>query len=174
MKSGRAASLIAVLWLAGHVLVQCTTASGAHTVRSPTGREFSVPANRGRITDLIGLFHPAEKRRFENKLAAVQGQTGSQVLVLCIETTGGIPIHEYSRGVIYAWDMRSDGILFTIVKADRNLRLDIGSGLNDTLPLARVQVIVQAMISKFNDGDFFGGMNSGIDAVAGALRAGRR
>ncbi len=133
-----------------------------------------VPALAGRVVDQAGLLSGEQRAAIEQKLADFEQQTGVQVAVLTIDTLGGETIEEFGIKVAESWRLgrkeQDDGVLFTIAKNDRKMRIDVGYGLESKLTdvlTARIQENV--VRPAFRAGDYPGGIAQGVDAIIGAL-----
>ncbi len=136
---------------------------------------LEVPALRGRVTDLSGVLDTAQQSALETNLAALEVETGSQIAVLVIDTTGPEAIEQYALRVAESWKLGregvDDGALLLVAVDDRKLRIEVGYGLEGALPDARAKRIVAEIITPyFKNGDYAGGIRAGVDAMANASR----
>lgn len=59
-----------------------------------------------------------------------------------------------------------DGVLVVVAKDDRKVRIEVAKALEGAIPdLAGKQIIDEAMIPKFRQGDFAGGLRDGVDQL---------
>ncbi len=129
-----------------------------------------IPVLNSRVTDVINLFSAQEKQLLEQKLIAYEQNTGSQIVVLIVETTGIETIEEYSMRVAEEWKIgtaeKDDGIILLIAKNDRKLRIEVGYGFEADVPDVAAKWIIDEQITpEFKKGDFVGGINKGIDQL---------
>lgn len=129
-----------------------------------------VPALERRVTDLTGTLTPAQQQELEQRLAAFEEQKGSQVAVLLVPTTQPETIEQYAIRVAEQWQLGregvDDGALLLVAIDDRNLRLEVGYGLEGVLPDVIAKRIVSDVITPhFRQGDYFGGLGAGIDRI---------
>jgi uncharacterized protein len=90
--------------------------------------------------------------------------------VLVVPTTQPEEIEQYSIRVLDQWRIgRSkvdDGVLVLVAINDRRVRIEVGYGLEGALPDATANRIIQeAIVPSFKRGDFYGGINDGVDRV---------
>jgi uncharacterized protein len=95
--------------------------------------------------------------------------------VLTVESLEGEAVEAYALRVAEAWRLgskgRDDGVLLLVARADRALRLEVGYGLEATLPDAVCRRIIDGVIvPHFRHGEFGAGIAAGVDAVAGTVR----
>jgi uncharacterized protein len=129
-----------------------------------------VPALTAPVTDLTGTLTPDQVSSLEAKLRAFEQAKGAQVAVLIVPTTQPEEIEQYSIRVVDQWRIgRSkvdDGVLVLVALNDRRVRIEVGYGLEGALPDARANRIIQeAIVPSFKRGDFYGGINDGVDRV---------
>lgn len=132
--------------------------------------EAPVPRLERRITDLTGTLAATEQDALEQKLAAFEARKGSQIAVLIVPTTEPETIEEYAIRVAEQWKLGregvDDGVLFLVATDDRELRIEVGYGLEGALPdITANRIIEDIVVPRFRGGDFNGGVNAGVDAM---------
>lgn len=136
-----------------------------------------VPYLTSRVMDEAGMLTPETERSIDSRLAAFESESGHQVAVLTIPTLGGEPIEDYSMRVVETWQLgrteADDGVLLLIVRDDRQMRLEVGYGLESELTdMASRRVLDHVIAPRFRQGDFPGGVTAGVEAVIAALEEG--
>jgi uncharacterized protein len=136
-----------------------------------------VPFLSGRVVDEAGLLPPEARTRIDQKLAALETETGAQVAVLTVASLEGDPIEDFSVRVADTWKLgrkaTDDGVLLLIARDDRQMRLEIGYGLEGKVTDLQSSLILDDIIRPaFRRGDFAGGIEQGVDALGTALRGG--
>ena len=129
-----------------------------------------VPALAARVTDLTGTLTTAERTALEQKLAAFEARKGAQVAVLIVPTTQPEVIEQYAIRVVDAWKLGrekpDDGALLLVAMQDRALRIEVGRGLEGALTdLVSNRIIDETITPRFREGDFAGGIASGVDRM---------
>ncbi|HEY0268431.1 MAG TPA: YgcG family protein [Methyloradius sp.] len=129
-----------------------------------------VPELQRHVNDLAGLLRPDQQEALENKLTIFEQKKGSQVVVLIIPTTEPETISEYTVRVFDAWKLGrkkvDDGVLITLALNDKDMRIDVGYGLEGAIPDAIAKRIIEdVMLPKFKQGDFYGGLIDGTNQV---------
>lgn len=130
-----------------------------------------VPALSGRVIDQTATLDEAQRSALTAKLAGLEQQTGSQLVVLMVATTRPEDIAAYAQRVGEAWKLgrkaEGDGLLIVVAKDDRKVRIEVAKALEGAIPdLAARQVIAGRMSPAFKAGDYAGGLNAAIDALA--------
>jgi uncharacterized protein len=129
-----------------------------------------VPALKARVTDLTGTLTATQQQELEEKLSSFEGRKGSQIAVLIVPTTEPEDIAAYSIRVVDQWKLgrgtSDDGVLLLVAKNDRRIRIEVGQGLEGALNDATSRRIIADTITPlFRQGDFFGGINAGLDRM---------
>ena len=146
-------------------------ASGATQAQA----EQAIPPLTARVTDTTGTLTGAQRSALEAKLEAFEREKGAQVAVLVVPTTQPEAIEQYSIRVVDAWKLGraqpDDGVLLLVAKDDRQLRIEVGYGLEGALPDAIASRIIRETITpRFREGDYYGGIDAGLDRILGVIR----
>ena len=133
-----------------------------------------VPALTARVTDLTATLSAQQQAALEAKLAAFESHKGSQIAVLIVPTTQPEAIEQYAIRVVDQWQLGrkdvDDGVLVLLAKDDRKARIEVGYGLEGVLPdVIAKRIIENVMIPQFKQGDYYAGLDAGIDSIAGVI-----
>lgn len=136
--------------------------------------ETPVPPRAARVTDLTQTLSPAQQQALEQKLAALEAQKGSQLVVLIVPSTAPETIEQYAIRVAEAWKIGrkgiDDGVILLVAKTDRFLRIEVGYGLEGAIPdLAAKRIIEEFITPRFRAGDFYGGIDQGVERLIGLI-----
>ena len=134
----------------------------------------AIPELKTRVTDLTQTLSASQQAALEQKLAAFEQKKGSQIALLIVPTTQPEDIAQYSIRVSDAWKLGrekvDDGLLILIATEDRKMRIEVGYGLEGPIPdLTAKRVINEVISPKFKQGDFYGGLDSGVDRLIGLV-----
>lgn len=101
------------------------------------------------VNDLTGLLEEPEIAAIEAQLRQHRKETGVQMAVLVVGSTGGRPIEWYSLDVATQWAGgqrgQDDGVLFTLAVRDRRMRLEVGYGLEPSIPDREARRIIDSI-----------------------------
>ena len=130
----------------------------------------AVPALGARVTDVTGTLTGPEKEALEAKLSDWEAKTTNQLAVLIVPTTKPEAIEEYSLRVAEAWKIgqkgKDNGAVFLIAKNDKQMRIEVGYGLEGELTdVAARRIIGDTVAPLFSKGQFAAGINAGVDRI---------
>lgn len=136
--------------------------------------QIPVPELTGRVVDLTGTLTPEQVLSLDRELASLEEQKGSQIAVLMVSTTEDEVIEDFSMRVAEAWKIGrkgvDDGILITIARDDRKVRIEVGYGLEGVITDATAsRIIRERMAPAFRQGDFYGGIRAATTTIARLL-----
>lgn len=136
--------------------------------------EVAVPPLKEAVTDVSGLLNPAQKSELEQRLRAFSAQKGSQLAILIVPTTRPETIEQYAIRVAEQWKLGrkgiDDGVLIVLASADREVRIEVGYGLEGALPdVTANRIIEEIMIPYFKQNDYFGGLKAGSERVIAVI-----
>jgi uncharacterized protein len=132
--------------------------------------EPAVPTLARHVTDLTGTLTAQQVDQLDTQLAALEKQKGAQLVVLMVPTTQPDDIEDYSLRVAEANKLGrkgvDDGVLLFIAKNDRQVRIEVGYGLEGAIPdAASARIIREYLAPKFRNNDYFGGINDAVGAL---------
>jgi len=130
----------------------------------------AVPKLTRHVTDLTGTLTAAQVDQLDAQLVALEKAKGAQLVVLMAGTTPQQDIDGYSLAVAEANKIGrkgiDDGVFLLIVKNDRQVRIEVGYGLEGAIPDAACARIIREYIApKFRSNDYFGGISDAVGAL---------
>src|SRR5690606_30005802 len=121
-----------------------------------------VPAFNRWVVDQTATLDSNTLSHIESRLAELDAAKGAQLAVLIVPSTGEDTVESYARRVFDTWKLGregvDDGILLLAAKDDRRLRIEVGYGLEGTVPdLLAGRIIREQITPRFQVGDYAGG-----------------
>lgn len=111
----------------------------------------AVPPLRGAVNDQAQLLSPAMRTRLEQRLTALQQQSGLSFAFLSMPSLEGANIEDFSIRVVEAWKLGSaekdNGLLLLVAPKERKLRIEVGYGLEGAIPDAGAARIIRDVIT---------------------------
>src|SRR5580658_10564238 len=141
---------------------------------TPLAFALDFPALTGRVVDQAGVINAASRAAIDAKLKALEDKSGIQLVVATVKSLQGGDIETYANQLFRFWKLgeakKNSGVLLLVAPADHKVRIEVGYGLEGTLTDALSSVIISsAIIPRFKDGDFSGGIERGVDGIVSIL-----
>lgn len=136
---------------------------------------LEVPKLSGYVNDLADLITPGTELKIERFLQGFESSDSTQLVILTINSLQGEVLEDYSLRVVESWKIgqkdKDNGALLLISKEDRQMRIEVGYGLEGTLTdLLAGRIIDNEIKPRFQAGDFDGGVIAGVTSMAEAVR----
>jgi len=133
-----------------------------------------IPKLKMWATDLTNTLNKSELDDLNRRLKTYQDTTSNQVLVLIIPSLEGYSIEMLAEETAtknkIGTDKNDNGILLLIAKDDRELRIEVGYGLEGVVPDAIASSIIRNVIRpRFRDDNYYLGISDGISAIFKAI-----
>jgi uncharacterized protein len=132
------------------------------------------PALTGPVVDDAHLLPEDVFDELSRKLSTYSQANGTQVVVATLPTLNGYPIDYYAYQLLRHWGIgqkgKNNGVLLIVDAGERQMRIEVGYGLEGTLTDAQsILIIHNLMAPRFRQGDFAGGITAGTDAILAVL-----
>ncbi|MET0364680.1 MAG: TPM domain-containing protein [Sphingobium sp.] len=133
------------------------------------------PKLTGRVVDAANLFDPAQEQALDARLAALEKDSGRQVVVATLPDLQGRDIADYGYRLGRAWGIgekgKNNGALLIVAPNERRVRIEVGYGLEGVLTDAMSALIINnAITPRFKAGDYPGGINAGVEEIGALLK----
>ena len=134
-----------------------------------------VPPITAQVIDQTATLDEAQRAALVAKLAALEQQTGTQMAVLLVPTTAPEDIASYAQRVADQWKIGrhdvGDGVVIIVAKTDRRVRIEVAKTLEGAIPdLAAKRIVSEQISPAFKAGDYAGGLNAAVDALAARIK----
>jgi uncharacterized protein len=136
---------------------------------------LDVPFLAGRVVDTAQVIDAEGEARIDAKLAAFEREQAVQVAVLTVPSLEGEVLEDYSQKVVATWKLgreeQDDGVLLLVVPGDRQMRIEVGYGVEGKLTdLQSREILDNVLRPHFQRGELGPGIEAGVDSILGALR----
>jgi uncharacterized protein len=133
------------------------------------------PAPQGKVNDFGKMLKPDDRAALEELLSGVERDTTAEIAVVTIRTLGGKSVEEYANRLFAEWGIgkkgRDNGVLILIARDDREMRIEVGYGLEPVLPDGLAGAIIRETFTpRFRDNQFREGILEGSRRVADIVR----
>ncbi len=128
------------------------------------------PTLTGRIVDKVNLLSLSEKARIEKTLELHELSTNHQIAVAIVPSLQGLTIEEYSYQLGRIWGIgqkeKNNGVLLLVAPQERQVRIEVGYGLEGKLTDAiSSQIIQNIILTNFKKNDYSTGIREGVIAI---------
>ena len=122
------------------------------------------------VTDNATIFTGPQLEELRSKLYQFESETSNQLVILTINELGGKTIEQYALEVFnqnqLGQEGKDNGILILFSKLDREVRIEVGYGLEPYITDAVASRIIRnTMIPKFKEEDYFGGLDGATNQI---------
>ena len=134
-----------------------------------TNAAFTVPPNDGFVTDAAGILTVSQKSSIARTLEDYRDKTSNEIVVVILKDLGGTDIQDAGLQIGRQWGIgskgKNNGILMLVDYADREVRFDVGYGLEGAVPDIVAKGIIETdIVPNFRNGDYAGGIAAAIDS----------
>lgn len=131
---------------------------------------FSLGQPKGYVNDYARVLTDSQRAELENKLTAFTQQTSSEISVVIIQSLQGDYIENFAEKLFKEWKIgtakNDNGVLLLVAVDDRELRIEVGYGLEGALTDSLSgQILNNEITPQFKQGKYFEGINAGVDAI---------
>lgn len=132
-----------------------------------SSRAQDYPSPGGYVNDYAGVMSPGVKTELENLLTKVDNATTAEVAIVTVSSVRPLTIERYAVELFGRWGIgkrgKDNGVLILAAIADREVRIEVGYGLEGALTdLESSAIIRNYMVPNFQRGDY----DSGLKAAA--------
>ncbi|HZT37302.1 MAG TPA: TPM domain-containing protein [Bryobacteraceae bacterium] len=127
---------------------------------------------QGYVSDFAGVLDAPTRAELERYCGSVEQATGAQMAIVTIDTTGDAPIEDFANALFRKWGIgkkgKDEGVMLLVAVRDRKWRIEVGYGLEPTLPDAFADDVGREMIPSLRQNDY------GHALIAAAAEIGSR
>ena len=125
------------------------------------------------VIDVAGVLTPEQKQALEKKLVAIDDSSSNQIAVVIIPSLDGYPKEEYATKLFRDWGIgnkkTNNGLLLLIAINDREIRIEVGYGLEGAIPdITALNIIDNDIKPAFKAGNYYEGIDQATDNIAKA------
>jgi uncharacterized protein len=140
----------------------------------PALAQPKLPPLTGRVVDLGNVLSPVQEAALTEQLASHEARTSNQVVVATVPDLQGYDVERFAVDLFRAWKLgqanRNNGVLLLVAPNEREVRIEVGYGLEGTLTDALSSDIIHSRIlPRFRAGDLPGGITSGVDGILAVI-----
>lgn len=135
---------------------------------------LEVPALKGYVNDYANIINKNDEVELEKYLKSVEDTTGAQIAVLTIPSLKGEDLAVFSLKAASTWGLGkkgdNNGALLLVALQEREVRIEVGYGLEGLLTDAKCGLIIRnVIIPQFKSGDYSEGILKGVQNMGGLV-----
>lgn len=124
----------------------------------------------GHVNDFAQMLTSGERQQLEQKLRNYRDTTTTVVAIATLENLNGISIEETATTLFNDWkiweDNKDNGVLILIAEEEREMRIEVGYGLEGAIPDVMAGRIVREILTpNFKSSDYFEGLDRATSAI---------
>lgn len=112
----------------------------------------------GYVNDFANILSDAQEQVLEEQVQTFEKQTGNEIAVVTIQTTGDETVESYAVTLFKEWGIgkaeTDNGVLLLVATDDRKMRIEVGYGLEPILTDAKSALIIRSATPLFKSGDY--------------------
>ena len=126
------------------------------------------------VSDFAEILSSSERKSLENKLSNYDDTTSTQIAIVTLKSLGGYEVAEYSFELAERWGIgqegKDNGILILVAIDDRKLWIATGYGLEEFVPDAMANRIVDRTLRpNFRNNNFYRGLDEATSILMSLL-----
>jgi uncharacterized protein len=134
-----------------------------------------VPALKARVNDYARMLSSYTEKQLEGILRDLEQTDSTQIVILTIPSLEGEVLEEFSIKVLDEWKIGQKGLdngaMLLIAQDDREIRIEVGYGLEGSLTdLMSGRIVHDVILPRFRAGNFDQGVLDGVQAMVGVVR----
>jgi uncharacterized protein len=136
-------------------------------------RVIPQPPAQTSINDLANILDAQEESLLNDQLISLKRSSSNEIAVATINSLNGGSLEEVGINTLRSWSIgtakNNNGILILVVKDDRQMRIEVGYGLEGAIPDAIAGSIVRNdMAPLFKKGDYYHGILRAVESLGKA------
>ena len=125
------------------------------------------------VVDQANIIDEATEAELTRKLQEFEERNQRQFVIATVDDLQGYDIAEYGYQLGRYWQLgdaeNDDGIILLVAPNERQMRVEVGYGLEGIIPDGLAYEYVEEMKPYFRNGDFSGGIGHGADRIINQL-----
>lgn len=122
------------------------------------------------VVDAAGLLSPDQRQILERKLVAFNDTTSNQIAIVTINDLNDVPIEDYAVKLFREWGIggpkHNNGILILVSKNDRQMRIEVGYGLEGAITdVQSKDIIANDLRPNFKNEDYYRGLDEAVNSL---------
>ena len=126
------------------------------------------------VSDFADILTSEQEADLNTRLTTLASGEGSEIAIVTVPNLGGDTVEEYAVSLFTEWGIgkatEDNGLLLLVAVEERELRIEVGYGLEGTITDAQAYWIINDVITpSFKTGDYYTGISGAVDKVTEAI-----
>ena len=122
------------------------------------------------VNDYTNTLKPEEVQALEKKLVAYNDSASNQIAVVIMNTIGNYSVEEVALNILRNWGVgnkdKNNGIVLLVVKDDKKIRIEVGTGLEGAVPdVTAINIIDNDLTPNFKEGNYYRGLDQATNSI---------
>lgn len=128
----------------------------------------------GFVNDFAHILSNDQIATLENRLIGIEASTTVEISVVTIPSLGGETIESYANELFQEWGIgkkgKDNGLLLLIAPNEREMRIEVGYGLEPTITDGRASAIIRnTLVPAFRSENYYIGVDQSIREIEALL-----
>ena len=124
----------------------------------------------GYVTDFAGILSPETESTLEAELAQFTASTTIEVVVVTVNSLSDEDVAVYANELFREWGIgkkaTDNGLLLLVAPNEREMRIEVGYGLERAVPdITAGRIVDDIITTAFKAEDYDGGVGAGVRAL---------
>ncbi|HKM20289.1 MAG TPA: TPM domain-containing protein [Candidatus Dojkabacteria bacterium] len=124
----------------------------------------------GYVNDYTNTLTQEQASALESKIAAFEQESTNEIGVVIIDSLQGDYIEHFAVKLFEEWgigkERKDNGVLILVAMSDRQMRIEVGYGLEGSLTDVEANWIVQnVMVPNFKENRYYEGIDQSVDKI---------
>ncbi len=133
------------------------------------------PKPTGYVNDFSNILPATTRGEIEQLLRDIEKETTAEIVVATVPSLAGMTVDEYANRLFNEWGIGKEsvnnGVLVLVAPTEREMRIEVGYGLERVLPNAlAIEIIRTNFLPRFKENDYPGGIQAGVARVVDVVR----
>ncbi len=134
-----------------------------------------LPKPVGAVNDFANVLSEPQEQALTDLVRGIEDASTAEIAIATVTTLDGMTVEEYANRLFAAWGVgqrdQDNGVLILVAPTEREMRIEVGYGLEEILPDGLAgQIVQETFIPRFRTGEYGLGIVEGANRVAAILR----
>lgn len=136
----------------------------------PVTAYYELGTPKGYVNDYTNTLTQEQASALESKIAAFEQESTNEIGVAIIDSLQGDYIEHFAVKLFEEWgigkERKDNGVLILVAMSDRQMRIEVGYGLEGSLTDVEANWIVQnVMVPNFKENRYYEGIDQSVDKI---------